>query len=344
MGTSRILSSIAVAVMITACGGKAPAPSAAPQLTGTTDVVAIVNGVTITDAELVQAAKEDLKQFDMQVYKIKKGTLDDLVEQKLIEEAAKKDGKSVEAYTKINIDDKIKKLGEAEIRAFYESNKDRVGGKSFDEVKESISQFMNRGAAQSARNDLMAQLRKDAKVQIKLEPPRAAVETGDNPSMGPKDAPIVIVEFTDYECPFCGRVRPTITEVMDKYKDQIRYVLRDYPLPFHGNAKKAHEAAHCAGDQGKYWEMNKLLFQNQKAIGVSDLKKYAADIGLNQSKFDKCLDSAKHAKKVDDNQSYGGKVGVNGTPAFFVNGIALSGAQPAGAFIEIIDAELANKK
>lgn len=344
MGTSRILSSIAVAAMIAACSGKTPTSSTAPQLTGTNAVVAIVNGTTITDAELTEAVKDDLKQFDMQVYKIKKNALDDLVEQKLIEAAAKKDGKSVDAYTKINIDDKIKKPGAEEIKAFYESHKDQVGGKSFDEVKESISQFMNRGAAQGARNDLMAQLRKDAKVEIKLEPPRATVEVGDNPSKGPKNAPVTIIEFTDYQCPFCGRVRPTVNQIMDKYKDQVRYVLRDYPLPFHGDSKKAHEAAHCAGDQGKYWEMNTLLFKNQNALQVSKLKDYAKEIGLNQGKFDKCLDSGKYTKKVDENQAYGGKVGVNGTPAFFINGIALSGAQPIGAFTEVIDSELANKK
>lgn len=341
MGTSRLFSLIAITTMLVACGGKAPAPSIQ---TGSSDVVATVNGVSITDADLTSAAQEELKQFDMQVYKIKKGALDTLIEQKLIEEAAKKDGKSVDEYVKINIDDKVKKAGDEELKTFYDSHKDQVGGKAFDEVRDSISQFMDRSAAQDARDALLTQLRKDATVSVTLEPPRATVEAGDNPGIGPKNAVITIVEFTDYECPFCGRVRPTITQILDKYKDQVRYVLRDYPLPFHGNAKKAAEGAHCAGDQDKYWELSKLLFQNQRALTVSELKKYAQTVGLNQAKFDKCLDSGKHAKKVDENQAYGAKVGVNGTPAFFVNGIALSGAQPIGAFVEIIDAELANKK
>lgn len=341
MGTSRIFGLIAITTMLVACGGKTPAPVVQ---TGTSDVVATVNGANITDADLTTAAKEELKQFDMQVYKIKKGALDDLIEKKLIEDAAKKDGKSVEEYIKINIDDKIKKPGDEELKAFYESHKDQVGGKSFDETKDSISQYMNRRAAQDTRDMLLAQIRKDAKVDVKLEPPRVTVEAGDNPSKGPKNAPITIVEFTDYQCPFCGRVRPTINQVIDKYKDQVRYVLRDYPLPFHGNSKKAHEAAHCAGDQGKYWEMNVLLFKNQTALEVAKLKDYAKEVGLNQAKFDKCLDSGKYTKKVDDNQSYGSKVGVNGTPAFFINGISLSGAQPLGAFVEVIDAELAGKK
>lgn len=341
MGTLRIFSLIAITTMIFACGGKTPAPSVQ---SGTPEVVATVNGVNITDADLTSAAQEELKQFDMQVYKIKKGALDTLIEQKLIEEAAKKAGKSVDEFIKANVDDKLKKPGEEELKAFYESHKDQVGGKAFDEVKDSISQFMNRRASQDARDAMLSQIRKDAKVDVKLEPPRVTVETGDNPSKGPKNAPITIVEFTDYQCPFCGRVRPTINQIMDKYKDQVHYVLRDYPLPFHGNSKKAHEAAHCAGDQDKYWEMNVLLFKNQTALEIGKLKEYAKEVGLNQAKFDKCLDSGKYAKKVDENQAYGSKVGVNGTPAFFVNGISLSGAQPLGAFVEIIDAELANKK
>lgn len=344
MGTSQRLAVILFLVILAACNTGRKTPSTAAQITGTSEVVAVVNGNAITDADLTEAARDALKQFDMQVYKIKKGALDELVEQKLIEEAAKKDGKSVEAYTKINIDDKVKKSGEEELKAFYESHKDQVGGKSFDEVKDSILQFINRRAAQDAHDTLIASLRKDAKVEIRLEPPRANVEAGDNPSRGSKRAPVTIVEFTDYECPFCSRVRQTVTDITDKYKDQVRYVIRDYPLPFHGNAKKAAEAAHCAGDQKKYWEMSKLLFQNQKALGVGELKKYAKDIGLNQGKFDKCLDSGKHTKKVDENQAYGSKLGVNGTPAFFINGIALSGAQPLAAFTEIIDTELAQKK
>lgn len=344
MGTSRILAIATLAVMMTACnsGGKPTTKAAVGG--GSDQVVATVNGSPITDAQLTDAVQDQLKQFDMQVYKIKKGALDELVETKLIEDAAKKEGKSVEDYVKVNIDDKIKKPGEAEVKAFYESNKDRMGGKTFDEMKATLTEYLGRQASAGVRGSLLAQLRKDAKVTVSLEPPRANVDAGDNPSRGPKSAPVTLIEFTDYQCPFCGRVRPTITQILDQYKDKVRYVLRDYPLPFHGEAKKAHEAAHCAGEQGKYWEMSTLLFKNQQALGVAKLKDYAKEVGLNQSKFDKCLDSGKYAKKVDDNQAAGSGVGVNGTPAFFVNGVMLSGAQPIGAFTEIIDAELANKK
>lgn len=343
MGISRIFIVIGLSIALVACdGSKTAAPTATSGDSGA--VVATINGAPITDADLTAAASNELKQFDMQIYKIKKTALDELIERKLIEDAAKKAGKSVEEYVKINIDDKVKKASDAEVKAFYDQHKDQVGGKSYDEVKDSISQYLDRRATQEARGTVIAQLKKDAKVEISLEPPRIAVETGDNPSIGPKNAPVTIIEFTDYECPFCGRVRATVTQVIDKYKGKVRYVLRDYPLPFHGNAKKASEAAHCAGDQGKYWDLSKILFQNQRTLGVSELKGYAKDVGLNQAKFDKCLDSGKHAKKVEDNLNYGGKVGVNGTPAFFINGISFSGAQPLDSFTSIIDAELEKKK
>ncbi len=345
MGTSRIVSLIGMIAVLAGCNAGKSTPSAsAPALTGTTTVVAIINGTNITDAELTEAARDELKQFDMQIYKAKKGALDELIEKKLIEGAAKKAGKSVDDYTKANITDKVKAPSDDDIKAFYDGHKDQVGGKSFDEVKASISQYMGRRASQDAHDSLIAQLKKDAKVEIKLEPPRVVVETGDNPSKGPKNAPVTIVEFTDYQCPFCGRVRPTLNQIIEKYKDKVHYVLRDYPLPFHNNAKKAAEAAHCAGDQGKYWELNTILFKNQSALDVDKLKGYAKEIGLNQAKFDKCLDSDKYLKKVEENQAYGSKVGVNGTPAYFINGVMISGAQPAAAFTEIIDAELANKK
>lgn len=344
MGTLRAVAFISLVTVFAACGSGGKKIAATPASTGTETVVATVGDITITDAQVTEAAQDQLKQFDMQVYKIKKGVLDELIEQKLIEVAAKKDGKPVDEYVRINIDEKIKKPGDAEVKAFYDSNKDRMGGKSFDEMKDTLTQYLARQAAASARDIILTQLRKDAKVAVSLEPPRSTVEAGDNPSKGPKSAPVEIIEFTDYQCPFCGRVRPTITQVLDKYKDKVRYVLRDYPLPFHGEAKKAAEAAHCAGEQGKYWEMSTILFKNQSALGVAKLKEYAKEAGLNQGKFDKCLDSSKYAKKVDENQADGSKVGVNGTPAFFINGVMLSGAQPIGAFTEVIDAELANKK
>jgi protein-disulfide isomerase len=159
-------------------------------------------------------------------------------------------------------------------------------------------------------------------------------------AMGDKDAKVTLVEFSDYQCPFCKRVRPTIWRLVDEYKGKLRYVFMDFPLSFHKDAKKAAEAARCAGDQGKYFEMNRKLFDNQDKIGIGNLKGYAKELGLDVKKFDKCLDDGAHTKDIEASIAKGSSVGVSGTPAYFINGIMISGAQPYESFKELIDSEL----
>jgi protein-disulfide isomerase len=170
------------------------------------------------------------------------------------------------------------------------------------------------------------------------------VSEAGNPSMGDAKAPVTIIEFSDFECPFCGRyVTQTYPQIKKDYVDtgKVRIVFRDYPLPFHSNAQKAAEAAECADDQGKFWEMHSKLFSNQQALSVANLKKYAGELALDQTKFDECLDSGKHAAEVQQDLADGSAAGVSGTPSFFVNGMLLVGAQPYSEFKKLIDAELA---
>ncbi|MFL5264542.1 MAG: DsbA family protein, partial [Anaeromyxobacteraceae bacterium] len=183
-------------------------------------------------------------------------------------------------------------------------------------------------------------LKADAKVETFLKAPRVQV-AAEGPSKGANAAPVTIVEFSDFQCPFCSKAEETVDKVMKTYDGKVKLVFRDYPLPFHPNAQKAAEAAHCAGAQDKYWEMHKVLFANQKALEPAALKGYAKELKLDQPKFDKCLDSGEMAKKVEANKEAGAKVGVSGTPAFFVNGVMLSGAQPFDEFKTLIDQELA---
>lgn len=170
------------------------------------------------------------------------------------------------------------------------------------------------------------------------------VSLDDDPVLGDADAKVTIVEFSDYECPFCGRYfTQTYPQLKKDYVDtgKVKIVFRDYPLPFHSNAQKAAEAAECADDQGKFWEMHNKLFSNQQALDVASLKKYAGELALDQTKFDECLDSGKYESEVQNDLSQGGSYGVSGTPSFFVNGIMLVGAQPYSEFKKLIDAELA---
>ena len=163
---------------------------------------------------------------------------------------------------------------------------------------------------------------------------------------GNADAKVTIVEFSEYQCPFCKRyIDESYSLIMEDYGDQIRYVFRDFPLPFHPNAQPTALAARCAGDQGKYWEMHDLLFEKQavwseKEDITADLTSYANQIGLNQSAFSSCLSSEKFAQAIEDDISLGQKVGVSGTPSFFINGQMLVGALPYDNFKAIIDEQL----
>lgn len=328
---------VIVAVGLIGCKGKGR-QSAVPGADGDT-VVAVVGGEPITMIELDAAAASQLQKVQTEIYKIRKRALDELVEQKLLEQAAKKQGVTVDEYIAQEIDAKAKDPQEQETKALYDARKDRIG-KSYDEVKDQLAAFMKRNRQAMVRGELIARLKQDAQVQMKLEPPRVEIDLEDAPVLGSKDADIVIVEFSDYQCPFCKRVRPTIWRLIDEHEGKIGYVFMDFPLSFHRDAQKAHEAAHCAGEQGKYFDFNKKLFTNQKAMKVDDLKKYAKELDLDTKQFNACLDEGKYADRVGEFMQRGVNAGVSGTPAFFINGIMLSGAQPYDAFEEIVVEEL----
>lgn len=178
------------------------------------------------------------------------------------------------------------------------------------------------------------------------QPAKVGVSADDDEVRGSPDAPVTIIEFSDFQCPFCERFfSQTYPSLVKNYIDtgKVRFIYRDFPLNFHPNAQKAAEAAECAGEQGKFWEMHDRIFNNQGAITVPDLKTYAKDIaGLDTSKFNECLDSGLMAPEVQKDLKDGSSAGVTGTPTFFVNGVKIVGAQPFGAFEELIKKELGN--
>ncbi len=194
------------------------------------------------------------------------------------------------------------------------------------------------------------------------QPPQAApavakVSVGQSPSLGKPDAPVTVVEFSDYQCPFCQRYfASTLPAIKNDYIDtgKVRYVFRDFPLDsIHPQARKAAEAAHCAGEQGKYWEMHDTLFKNQRALMVENLKGFARDLGLKVEEFNRCLDEGKYAEAVSEHLAAGSAVGVSGTPSFFIGktsadgtmeAAVLRGAQPIAAFRQAIDRLLDGQK
>jgi len=326
------------------------AKSAAAPVADPNAPVAKIGAEAISGKELEEFAKGEFKKLDQQyqeqLYQLKRQALDSMIMKRIVEAKAKAAGKSPEDYVKAEVLDKMPPPTDAEVQQVYDAAK--AQGRDLPpigQVKETIVRFIQQQKAQAAAQAYYDKLKAEAKVEILLAPyraPRQAVEA-KGPSRGPANAPVTIVEFSDFECPYCSRAEETISEVVRVYGDKVRVVYRDLPLPNHQNAAKAAEAAHCAGEQGKYWEMHARLFANQRALDVAALKGYAKDLKLDQAKFDKCLDSGATASLVEEGKKAGNELGISGTPAFFVNGIMINGAQPFDAFKEIIDAELAQK-
>lgn len=172
-------------------------------------------------------------------------------------------------------------------------------------------------------------------------PSRAEIKiTDDDHVRGERDASVVIVEYSDFQCPFCSRAQPTIQQIESTYGDDVAIVYRHFPLSFHPEAQKSAEASECAAEQGKFWEMHDKLFENQEILSIPNYKTWATEIGIDTAKFNDCLDSGKYAAKIQEDFNEGQQLGVRGTPGFFINGKPLSGAQPFAAFQSQIDPEL----
>ena len=173
--------------------------------------------------------------------------------------------------------------------------------------------------------------------------PKVEASADDDPVKGDKNAPVTIVEFSDFECPFCGRwFQQTFPAIDEKYikTGKANLIYRDFPLNFHTQAQKAAEASECADEQGKFWPMHDKLFNEGEQGGVEGFKKYAKDLGLDTGKFNKCLDSGEMAGEIRKDLADGGRYGVSGTPGFFINGVKVVGAQPFQVFEQVIEAEL----
>ncbi|HEV2855339.1 MAG TPA: thioredoxin domain-containing protein [Thermoanaerobaculia bacterium] len=306
---------------------------------GSGEVLAVVNGKAITEAEVRQNSAEQFKamerEYQQNLHQLLENGLEQVVQERLVEAEAAARGVTKDALL---AEIKAGAVTDADVDAFYEQNKAQIP-RPKEQVAAQIKAYLEQQNQQKARQDFYSKLQDKYKVEYKMEPIRVEV-AATGPSRGPANAPVTIVEFSDFQCPFCSRLTPTIKQVEEKYGDKVRVVFRQYPLPFHQNAQKAAEASLCAADQGKFWEMHDAMFANQQALEVDKLKAKAAELGLNAEQFNQCLDSGKHAATIQADMKDGSAVGVNGTPALFINGRFLSGAQPLEAITPIIDDEL----
>ena len=310
-------------------------------------VVAAIGDAPIKMKEVDEAVAAQLRELADQAYDIRRQGLEQLINQRLVQKAAFAQGMSEEQFLQEAVEKKAKEPAPEEVKKFFEQNSAQLPpGAKFDDFKERIGAFLKRQQQSERAKEVFSELRKDAQVTISLKPPpKPRIEIAPTgPTRGPADAKVTIVEFSDFECPFCSRARDVADKVMEKFEGKAKLVFRQFPLSFHSHARKAAEASLCADQQGKFWPYHDALFANQKELAVEDLKKVAKTLKLDQEKFDTCLDSGATAKQVTTDMADGQKAGVTGTPAFFVNGVMLSGAQPVEEFARVIEGELVGAK
>jgi protein-disulfide isomerase len=338
---------LAAAATFLACSS---APAQQPSSPAPNDVAARIGDRAVTVRELDERwAKDDPAQnaeANQTIYDGRKAALDAIIADSLVSQAAKTAGMSSDGYLEAEVSKRVKTVTDSDVSTFYTANQSQMQGRSLEVMSPAITRFLTDSRRASARDEIVNELRKKGPaVRVALEAPRINVAiSADNPTVGSASAPITLIEFSDYQCPYCGRVEPTLKRIRATYGDKIRFVWKDFPLTqIHPQAFKAGEAAHCAGDQGKYWELHDVLFSKQTELQVDDLKRHALSAGLNSAPFNQCLDSSKYGERVRDGIPEGMALGVNSTPTIFINGRRLSGAQPYEAFAAVIDEELAKK-
>ena len=311
-----------------------------PAVRAADDVVATVGDKKITRAQLEDEIRAKLIELDNQRYDALREGLDGMIAQELLKREAAARGTTPEALTTEEIEKKAPEPSDADIQKVYDENKAQLGGQTLEQIKPRIVQYLKGQKQDERRTAFIAELKKKYPTSVALKPPVVDVAAAGRPERGPKNASVTIIEFSDYQCPFCQKAEDVVDQVMKTYADKVRLVYRDYPLPFHPNARPASEAAACANAQGKFWEYHAKLFHGD-GLEPEKLKTYADQVGLDRKKFDDCFEKKPFKAEIDKDVKDGEKAGVNGTPAFFINGRMLSGAQPFEKFKEVIDDELA---
>ena len=324
---------------------------AAASAQSTSKTFAIVNGEAITEDQVMKAAASDLTtldakksaspgSYDRDKLVILHKALNALVEDKLIAAEAARDKVTKEQVILAEIDSNIATPSSDEIEEFFQANKAAIS-LPHDQALPQVKKYLIDQQRTYYRNALVFGLKKQFGVKILLDPVRTDVVTAGYPSRGPDNAVVTIVEFSDFECPFCGGLYPTLKTIEKNYADKVRLVYRQFPLTnMHPHAQKAAEAALCANDQKRFWDFHDSMFGDQQHLTVDDLKKRALDMKLNTAAFNSCLDSGMKGDAVKKDIDEGHAVGVSGTPAMFINGRFYSGNLPYADIREVIEDEL----
>lgn len=318
------------------------------------EFLATGQGVHIDRARVEREAAEALSRLDLERLRFEadyRKRKQDIL-QKKVEELVGDRLLEIEAFARrTSKEELIKEVTESasdpteeEIDRLWEANKNRFQDQTREEIAPQIEAYLRNQKSQAALVDFLEELSDKYDVTYHLEPVRFEISTEGDPSKGgPETAPVTIVEFSDFECPYCSRVNPTLERVLDRFGEQVRLVFRQFPLEMHRHARKAAEASLCAFDQGKFWEMHDALFADRNALAVEQIKEKAEALGLDTEQFTECLDSGVKSAQIDEDIKAGLVAGVSGTPTVYVNGRPLPAGTSFQSIVDLVEEELAAK-
>jgi protein-disulfide isomerase len=314
---------------------------------GANSILATVGDHRITRQEVDDKVLHSVNPSEL--YDLRKQTLDSMIDGYVVDQAATKAGLSPDEFLKRELKSGgERKVTEADARKFYDTHKAQIqggaAGRSFDQIKAALVAALQRQQDKERREAVIAKLRAQNHVEIALKAPRAAVVSNGRPWTGGKDAAVTVVEFSDFQCPYCKAAENSIKAVREKYGNRVKLVYMDFPLGFHGHAMDAARAAQCAAGQNKFWQYHDALFADQSKLKPADLKAVAAKLGLNTAAFNTCFDKNEPDAGIRQEMTQGQSLGITGTPTFFINGREIVGAQPVPKLEEVIDDELAAAK
>lgn len=334
---------LAACAVSLACALMAAPAAAANSSHGADPVLATVDGHPITQSEVDAHVIDEISPN--QRYELRKRALDSMVDQYLIDRAAKKAHMTPAAYLDHELHPKGSTVTEADARKYYNAHKAaldaQTGHKPYEQIQAPLISALQRHYDSQRRDALMDKLRADNHVKVMLEAPREQVASAGHPWTGGKDAPVTVVEFSDFQCPFCRAAEPTLKQIRAKYGDRIKFVYMDFPLGMHPHALDAAVAGRCAAQQDKFWQFHDAMFADQGKLDPASLKQTAAKLGLDAKKFDACFDEKKVVAGIRADQAEGERLGVTGTPTFFINGRQMVGVESQASMAAVIDEELA---
>jgi protein-disulfide isomerase len=305
----------------------APSPPAPARPAVTPPGRYITDGREFNDRQKIYLIEREMKQRELD-------------ERLLAREAASR-GLSSEGLLRVEVEGRVPSVADAEARAYLAANRSRFSNTTEQQALQQIRDGLRRQRLDQRRQEFARSLMAKYNEFVTLEPPRMDVSADDDPSLGPADAKVVIIEFAGFQCAFCGRAAATLRELRARYGGSVRHVYRDFPLlAVHPFSAKAAEAASCAHEQGRFWAMHDRLFANQGQLGEADLHRHAAAVGLLAAPFAQCLSSGRYEAEWRKDLEDGTRYGLISTPSFFINGRLLMGALPIEAFTQIIEEEL----